>query len=45
MKKQIAPYAMPIVYALTAVVLIVGFLKIIAWALGAEAWNKFWDGI
>jgi hypothetical protein len=42
MKKQIAPYIMPICTGIAVVIAVVGLVMIAARALSTEAWDYVW---
>lgn len=43
MKQKIAPYAMPIAYAITAVIMLIGFIQAVRELDSDEIWNAFWE--
>lgn len=41
-KKQLAPYAMPVVYEISVVIIVIGLAMIAMRALTIEAWEQVW---
>jgi hypothetical protein len=42
MRKQIAPYAMPLVYLMIGFILVIGLIKISVEVLARESWGYLW---